>query len=88
MQYLQENMGDEVILLLADKYYMILSFWVCANRVTQSTQNNKFVISLQYLKENGKIEVDFLLSDRHQRFLQFDTIISGVFGQACRSYPK
>ena len=69
-------------------YKMILSFWVCATRVTQSTQNNKFAISLQYLKENGKNEVDFLLADKHQRFLQIDTIILGVCGQACPNYPK
>ena len=69
-------------------YKMIPSFWVCLTRVTQSTQNNKFAISLQYLKENGKIEVDFLLADKRQRFLQIDTIILGVCGQACPNYPK
>ena len=69
-------------------YKMILSFWVCATRVTQSTQNNKFAISSQYLKENGKNEVYFLLVDKHQKFLQIDTIILGVCGQACPNYPK
>ena len=69
-------------------YKMILSFWVCATRVTQSTQNNKFAISLQYLKENRQIEVYFLLAGKHQRFLQIDTIILGVRGQACPAYPK
>ena len=69
-------------------YKMIISFWVCLTRVTQSTQNNKFAISLQYLKENGKNEVYFLLADKHQRFLQIDTIILGVCGQACPNYPK
>ena len=51
---------------------------MCVTRVAQSTQNNKFAISLQYLKENGKNEVDFLLADKHQRFLPIDTIILGV----------
>ena len=69
-------------------YKMILSFWVCATRVTQSTQKNKFTISLQYLKENGKNEVYFLLVDKHQRFLQVNTIILGLRGQACPNYPK
>ena len=69
-------------------YKMILSFWVCATRVTQSTQNNKFAISSQYLKENGKNEVYFLLVDKHQKFLQIDTIILGVCGQACPNYQN
>ena len=43
----------------------ILSFWVCIARDAQSTQNNKFAISLQYLNENMKDEVDFLPADKH-----------------------
>ena len=42
---------------------VVVSFWVCISRLAQSTQNNKFAISLQYLKENGKNEVDFFLAD-------------------------
>ena len=42
-------------------YKMIVSFWVCVVSHAQSTQNNKFVISLQYLIENVKDEVDFSL---------------------------
>ena len=49
----------------------------------QSTQENKFTISVQYFKENMKDEVDFLPADKHQRFLQIDTIILGVCGQTC-----
>ena len=45
-------------------------------------------IFLQYLKENMKGEVDFLPADKHQRFLQNDTIILDVCGQACRNYLK
>ena len=37
---------------------------------------------LQYLKKNMKDEVDFLPADKRQRFLQVDTIILGVCGQA------
>ena len=51
----------------------------------QSTQNNKFAISLQYLRENVK---DFLPADKHQRFHQIDIIILGVCGQACPNYPE
>ena len=46
---------------------------------SQSTQDNKFAISLQYLKENWKNEVGFLLADKNQRFLQIDTIILGAW---------
>ena len=36
-----------------------------------------------------KDEVDFLLADKRQRFLQIDSIILGVCGQACPNYmPK
>ena len=57
---------------------LLVSFWVCVSRLTQSTQNNKFAKPWQYLKENGKNEVGFLFADKHQRFLQVDTIILGV----------
>ena len=59
-------------------YKLILSLWVCVARHAQSTQINKFVISLQYLKENVNDEVDSLPANKHQRFLQSDTIILGV----------
>ena len=54
----------------------------------QSTQKNKFTISLQYLKENVKDEVDFLPADKRQRFLQLNAIILGMCDQACPEYPK
>ena len=57
-------------------------------RHTQSTQNNKFTISLLYLKENVKNELDVLPTDKHQRFLQITIIILGMFGEACPFYPK
>ena len=44
--------------------------------------------SLQDLNETMKDEADFLLADKHQRFLQTDTRILGVCGQACPYYPK
>ena len=69
-------------------YKVIVSLWVWIVRHVQSTQNNKFTISLEYLKKNVKDEVDFLPADKHQIFLQIGTIILGVCGQACPSYPK
>ena len=54
----------------------------------QSTQKNKFTISLQYLKENVKDEVDFLPADKGQRFFQLNAIILGMCDQACPEYPK
>ena len=91
LQYLHKSMGNEVDFLPADThksfYKMIVSLWVCAVRHAQSTQNNRFTISLQYVKENMK-DVDFLPADKRWRFLQSDTIILGVCGQACPYYPK
>ena len=63
-------------------YKLIISVCLCIAKHVQSTQNNKFAISLQYLKENVKDEVDFLLADKHQKFLQINTIFLGMSGQA------
>ena len=52
-------------------YKLILSFYKHA----QSTQNNKFAISLQYLKKDVSDEVDFLHADKHKGLLQIDTMI-------------
>ena len=66
--------------------------WVA--RHSQSTQNNKFAISLQYSKENMDDEVeevsegDFLLADKHEIFLQIDSVIIDGDGQAFLNSPK
>ena len=57
---------------------VIVSLWVWVVRHSESTQNNKFAISLLYLKENVQDEVDFLHEDNRQRFLQIGTTILGV----------
>ena len=68
---------------------MIVSLWVYIVRQAQSTLSNRFLQqSLQYVKENVKNEFDFLTADKCRRFLQTDTIILGVCGQACPYYPK
>ena len=69
-------------------YKMIVSLRVCVSRHAQKTENNKFTRSLQYLKEDVKGEVAFLSTDKCWRFLQSDTIILDVCGQACPNYPK
>ena len=51
-------------------------------RHAQSTQNNKFAISLQYLKNKERGEVDCLHAGKHQRFLQVHTFIFGGRGIA------
>ena len=54
-------------------YKLILLFWVSVTMHAQSTQNNKFVISLQHLKKDVSDEVDFLHADKHKGLLQIDT---------------
>ena len=78
--YLQKNM--KVF------YKLIISLWVCIARKAQSTQNNKFTISLQYLNENVKDEVNFLPADKRESFLQVDNITLGVRCQESPKYPK
>ena len=72
-------MGDEVDTLFGDKnesFPQVNSItWKCVARHAQSTQNNKFVISLQYLKENVKHKVDFLHADEHESLLQVNSMI-------------
>ena len=55
---------------------------------SQRSQNSKFAMSLQYFEKEVRNEVDFLLAEKQQIFLQIDTIILDVCGQACLSYPK
>ena len=69
-------------------YKLIISLWVCDARKAQSTQNNKFTISLQYLNENVKDEVNFLPADKRESFLQVDNITLGVRCQESPKYPK
>ena len=69
-------------------YKLVISLWVCIARKAQSTQNNKFTISLQYLNENVKDEVNFLPADKRESFLQVDNITLGVRCQESPKYPK
>ena len=62
-------------------FKLIVSLLVCVARHTESTENNKLVISVQHLKQIENDEVDFLPENKYQRFLQIDTIILGVCAQ-------
>ena len=94
LHYLQKSRGYDMKLIFCSQvstkvfYKLIVSLWVCVAMHAQSTQNNKFTISLQYLKENMKEEVDFLPADKRQRFFQIGTVILGVYGPACPNYLK
>ena len=69
-------------------YKLIVSLRSCLARHVQSTQNNKFTISLQYLKENVKDEFGLLPTDQRQRFLKIAIIILGLCVQAYSNYPS
>ena len=64
-------------------FYIKISIKMHKHEDAQSTQNSKFVISLQYLEKEGRDEVDCMHADKHQTILQFDTINLSGHGQAC-----
>ena len=51
-----------------DAYKVILSLLLDMIKHSQSTQSNKFAISLQYLKKEVRKRVHFLHADEHQSF--------------------
>ena len=55
-------------LLIKCSYKVILSLLMGMIKHSQSTQSNKFVISLQYLKKEVTDGVHFLHADKHQSF--------------------
>ena len=64
---------------------MVASLWVCVARHGQSTQSNKFAISLQDLKKNIKDEVDFLPRDKSQRFFKLIQSFKVCIASHCQS---
>ena len=54
---------------------------------SQSTQSNKFAISLQLLKNKVRKRVQFLHEDK-QKFLQVDIIVFDGTCQTCLKHPK
>ena len=70
------------------KYYkLIVSFWLVTATYGQSTQNGKFLISLQCLKKKGD-EVDCLHADKYQTLLQLDLIDHGGDDPVMPELPK
>ena len=53
---------------IKDAYKVILSLLLGMIKHSQSTQSNKFAISLQYLKKEVRKAVHFLHADEHQSF--------------------
>ena len=56
-------------------YKLAILFSLVIAKHAQSTQNSKFVISLQYLYEEGRDEVDFLHANRHQDVLHLMSLM-------------
>ena len=75
-------MSDEVDFLSADKHKSLLQIdtmiLIGIVKDSQSSQNNKFTMSLQYLKKEVRDEVDFWHVDKHQSFLQVDFNTLGI----------
>ena len=67
-------------------YKLILSFWVCVTRHSQSTQN-KFAYLCKISSKAWEMKLIFYLQI-NTSFLQIDSITMGVFSQACPKYPK
>ena len=57
-------------------------------KLSQSSENSKFAMSLQYLEIDGRDEVDFLDADNHQSFLQGDTIVLDEHDPSFSKYSK
>ena len=63
LQYLQKNMGNYFFFIFYLQintkvvYKVVVSFWMCITRLSQSTQINKFAISLKI----GRMKLIFYL---------------------------
>ena len=65
-------------------YKMVVSFLLIITRHAQSTQNSKFVISVEYLKKKRRDEVDCLHVDKHKTILQVHKINLQSFAKYLR----
>ena len=65
LQYLQKSMGRKLIFCQQIKtkvfYKVIVLLWVCVFSHAQSTQNNKFAISLNFSRKTERIKLIFCL---------------------------
>ena len=92
LQYQKKKVRDEVEFFMQTDIkvsYKVISCKVILlllmglTKHFQSTQSNKFALSLKYLKKDG---VHFLLADK--QFLQAGIIIFDGSDQTCPKYPK
>ena len=67
-------------------YNLILSFWVCVTRHSQSTQN-KFAYLCNISSKAWEMKLIFCLQI-NTSFLQVDSVTLGVLSQACPKYPE
>ena len=81
------NQGD-FGLQIRVSYRLVLLLLMGTARHAQSTQNNKFAMSLLYFKKKVRDKCDFLHEDKHQTFLQAGSIVFTVHSQVCSNYPK
>ena len=76
LQYLQKNMWWSRYFDCKKVFYkLIVTLWLGIVRHAQSTQNNKFAISLQYLEKEMSDQINFLHAYKHESLLRIDTII-------------
>ena len=72
-----------------DFFKLLLSFQVCVARHVQTTEDNKFAISLQYVKKEVSDAVDFLHTDKHETLVHKLIIrFFDGYGQAFAKFQK
>ena len=76
------RMPENESLGIKDAYKVLLSFLLGMIKHFQSTQSNKFAISLQYLKKEVRKEVNFLHADEHQSLYKLRLLFFDVSGQS------
>ena len=69
-------------------YKLILSFWVCGTRDSQSTKIKKFPYLCNISRKVWRVKLIFLPANKHKGYLQVDSVILGLLSQACPKYPK
>ena len=71
-----------------DAYKVILSLLLDMIKHSQSTQSNKFAISLQYLKKEVRKRVHFLHADEHQSFYKLGLLFLMKVARYVQSTPN
>ena len=82
-------MRDQVDFLYADKHQSFLQVCIIGfDGHAQSTQNNKFAISLKYSKKEVRDKYHFLHGYKHQSFLQAGSVLFTGLSQTYPKHPK